>query len=112
MMVVKYNEAVVQTDSGNIVRKMLAHDGTLMMAEVMFKEVTDDYGMHNHPHEQIAYVLKGSVDFVVEGQGHVILSEGDSVYVEPHVMHGGKPLVAGTILLDVFTPMRDDFITK
>ena len=111
-MVVKYADAVVQTDSGNIVRKMLAHDGQLMMVEVVFKEPSDDYGMHNHPHEQIAYITKGSVEFVVEGQAPVILSAGDSVYVEPHVMHGAKNLEAGTTLLDIFTPMRDDFITK
>ena len=108
-MHVTYKNAVVQADSVNLTRKMLAHDGGLMMVEVMFKEASEDYGMHSHPHEQIAYILKGSVEFAVDGKENIVLRTGDSIYVKPNVMHGCKPLEGGTTLLDVFTPMRDDF---
>ena len=109
-MHVHYKNAVIQTDSGNIVRKMLAHNGNLMTVEVKFKKASDDYGMHNHVHEQIAYIISGSVEFAVEGRENVILHAGDSIYVEPNVVHGCKPLEDDTTLLDVFTPMREDFL--
>ena len=38
-----------------------------------------------------------------------ILTAGDAFYVPPNVMHGAVCLEAGT-LIDVFSPMREDFI--
>ena len=107
-MISYYKDAPVQTQSEAMTRKMLAHDGGLMMVEVAFHKASDDPGLHSHPHEQIAYVLKGKFEFIVDGKSSV-LSAGDSIYVEPDVVHGGKPLEDGSTLLDIFTPQRDDF---
>jgi quercetin dioxygenase-like cupin family protein len=110
-MHVLYKNAKVQTDNGTIVRKILATDGQLMLLEVVFhKASADDYGLHSHPHEQIAYVTRGSFDFHVEGRENVVLAAGDSVYLEPNVVHGGRPLEDDSALLDIFTPIREDFL--
>ena len=110
-MIVHYNQAHVQANSEAMTRKMLASHGGLMMVEVAFHKASDDPGLHSHPHEQIAYVLKGKFEFVIEGKDETyFLGEGDSIYFEPNVVHGGKPLVDGAVLLDVFTPQRDDFL--
>jgi len=112
-MYVIYKDAVVQTDNGSIVRKILAHQGNMMLVEVAFnKKSADDYGMHSHPHEQIAYITKGSFDFQIEGRENVVLGVGDSIYLEPNVVHGGRPLEDGSTLLDIFTPIREDFLPK
>lgn len=101
------NEIVRDTVS----RKILAHHGGLMMVEVTFQKASDDYGLHSHPHEQIAYVLKGSFEFLIKDTGATcILSEGDSIYFMPNSVHGGKPLEDNSVLLDVFTPQREDFL--
>jgi len=109
-MHVIYKDAYVQAASGNITRKILAHKGNMMLVEVAFKKASDDPGLHSHPHEQIAYVTKGRFEFLVEGRENVFLGEGDSIYFEPDVVHGGKPLEDGSTLLDMFTPVREDFL--
>ena len=110
-MTVHYKDAAVQAASEAMTRKMLAHSGNMMMVEVHFHKASDDPGLHSHPHEQIAYVLKGKFEFVVEGDSQTyFLGEGDSIYFKPEVVHGGKPLVDNAVLLDIFTPQRMDFL--
>ena len=109
-MHVVYKDAYIQTSNENMTRKVLAHRGDMMLVEVNCHRASDDPGLHAHPHEQIAYVTKGRFEFLVEGRENVFLAEGDSIYFEPNVVHGGKPLVDNAILLDIFTPQRDDFL--
>jgi quercetin dioxygenase-like cupin family protein len=92
---------------GGVKRKVLAAGGKLMAVEVHFDK--DAVGsLHTHPHEQISYVLSGRVSYEIEGEKQ-ILSKGDSCYVAPNLSHGVIALEENTILLDVFTPLRDDF---
>ncbi|MCL2425498.1 MAG: cupin domain-containing protein [Oscillospiraceae bacterium] len=109
-MHVIYKNAFIQANNENITRRTLAHQGNLMMVEVIFHKAGDDYGLHSHPHEQIAYVLKGKFEFAIDGRENVILEVGDSICFDPDVIHGGRPLEDNSILLDVFTPQREDFL--
>ncbi|STM95730.1 barrel cupin 2 domain-containing protein [Escherichia coli] len=43
--------------------------------------------MHNHPHEQLTYVLSGEFEFTI-GEEKQIVTAGDTLYKAPHVMHG------------------------
>ena len=61
------------------------------------------------PHEQIGYIISGSLLFQEEGKEDKVLVTGDSYYVEPDVVHGVVALEE-TMLLDIFTPMRKDFV--
>ncbi len=88
-------------------RKILCHDGSMMMVEVTF----DKGGigsMHTHVHEQITYVAEGEFEFVINGEA-TIVKKGDSLYFPSNVPHGCTALEAG-ILVDVFTPQREDFL--
>jgi quercetin dioxygenase-like cupin family protein len=50
--------------------------------------------------------------FEVEIDGHKkILTTGDAYYIPPHVLHGCVCLEAG-VLIDVFSPMREDFFAQ
>jgi len=93
----------------HIKRKILSHDGKLMTVEVHFKGPTTDPNTHSHPHEQIAYVVKGRFEFQVKGQ-KLLMEVGDSIYFEPDVPHGALLLSEEGILLDIFTPQREDFV--
>ena len=64
---------------------------------------------HSHPHEQVGYVVDGEIDFVMAGQAPVRLRRGGSYYVPPGVKHY-IVTHAPTVLLDAFTPMREDFL--
>lgn len=88
-------------------RRLLSYGGSLMTVEFRFAAgVTAP--MHSHPHEQIGYVVSGELDLLRDGQAPQRLRAGWSYYVPPHVLHG-IVTYAPTIVLDCFTPLRDDF---
>ena len=91
-------------------RKVLAYAPNLMTVELTFQKGAVG-AKHSHPHEQIGYLISGSLLYQEEGQEDKILVTGDTYYVAPNVVHG---VVAqeDAKLLDIFTPMREDFIKK
>ena len=92
---------------GGTGRKILAYDPEIMAVEVHFE--TGAVGAeHTHPHTQMSYVLSGRFSYSVEGEA-AILESGDSIVVPSGLRHGTVCLEKG-VLLDVFTPMREDFI--
>ena len=78
-----------------------------MAVEVSFEEGAVG-ALHTHRHVQISYVLEGKFEFELDGKKTVI-GKGDTYYTHPNAPHGVKCLEAG-ILLDIFTPRRDDFL--
>jgi len=93
----------------NTKRKVLAHDGTMMAVEVHFDQPIATYEPHWHFHEQITYVLKGKLEFFIDGVGQVV-EAGDSIYFPSNVPHGCIVLEAGSVVLDIFTPQREEFL--
>ena len=65
--------------------------------------------VHSHPHEQITLVERGSVRFTVDGQER-IASAGDVLHFPPHVQHGATMLDDQVVLVDIFYPLRQDFL--
>ncbi|MDB1125948.1 cupin domain-containing protein [Vibrio algarum] len=103
-----FNKEIPLEDLGEgVSRKILAYSESIMTVEVYFENGAIG-AMHNHPHEQITYVLSGEFEFTI-GEETKIVSAGDTLYKEPNVMHGCRCLKAG-VLLDNFTPMRKDFV--
>ncbi|WP_245947302.1 cupin domain-containing protein [Bacillus taeanensis] len=97
----------VKADEG-VERKLLTRGGGLMMTEVTFEKNAVG-AVHSHPHEQISYIVEGVFQFNLNGQIHIV-KKGDSVYVPSNTSHGVKALEHHSIILDVFTPQREDFI--
>ncbi|SMB82714.1 Cupin domain-containing protein [Pasteurella testudinis DSM 23072] len=95
-------------DLGNgVKRKILAYSENMMAVEVHFEQGAIG-AMHNHPHEQLTYVLSGEFEFTI-GDKTQTVKAGDVLYKQPNIIHGCRCLQAG-VLLDNFTPMRKDFI--
>lgn len=106
-MIIK-NDDIKATEAGpGVERKILASDGKMMTVEVRFKKGAIGT-VHAHPHEQISYVISGSFEFELEGKKEVIKA-GDSYYVKPDARHGVVAL-EDSVILDVFTPQREDFL--
>lgn len=102
------NSDVSLTDlGGGVSRKILSYNESLMSVEVRFEKGAVG-SMHTHPHVQISYVLEGKFEATIGGETKII-SKGDTYITEPDVPHGVVCLEAGA-LLDIFTPMRKDFI--
>ena len=92
---------------GGVSRRVLAHTDALMIVEVSFE--TGGVGaVHTHVHAQNTYVLSGRFRFTVDGE-EVEVGPGDTLAFPPMVPHGTLCLDGG-VLLDVFAPMREDFL--
>ncbi len=88
-------------------RKIMAWDERLMVVKVAFEK--GGIGtVHKHHHTQITHIESGVFEVEI-GNEKKILSAGDAFYIPPNVMHGAVCMEAG-ILIDVFSPMRQDFI--
>ena len=106
--IVRYRrDLTVSRLGGGVERSILAYDDSLMAVEVSF-ETGSEGAAHTHPHTQMSYGLSGSFRYSVEEES-VILNRGDSIVVPAGLVHGTVCLEKG-VLLDVFTPKREDFL--
>jgi len=97
-----------QADPG-VSRRILASGGRLMTVEVVFAAGASAPA-HSHPHEQVSYILSGRFEWQL-GEERRVLTAGDSAYVPPDVPHGVRALEP-SVILDVFTPQREDILKK
>ena len=107
-MIVNHESIELKVLSEKVSRRMLGTGGSLMMVEVNFKK--GGVGeVHSHDaHEQVSYIIRGSFEIVVGTEKRVV-SAGDSFYAGLNVPHGVTALEDAAIL-DVFTPIREDFL--
>ena len=100
-------KVTVRDLGGGCGRKVLAHNDSIMAVEVHFEEGAVG-AEHTHPHTQISYVLEGEFRYTVEGES-TELNPGDCIVVPGGLTHGTVCLEKG-VLLDTFTPCREDFL--
>jgi quercetin dioxygenase-like cupin family protein len=62
---------------------------------------------HSHPHEQLVYIIRGGIRFEYLG-GTFEARTGDSFLVPGGVEHQASAFEDSEVL-DVFTPMRQDY---
>ena len=103
----RHADCKAQPLGNGVTRRVLAYDEKLMFAEVCC-EAGGSGPVHSHPHAQNTYVLSGRFLFTA-GEDSFEMGPGDSVAIPPDVPHGTRCLEAGA-MLDVFTPMRTDFL--
>ena len=103
-----FSEECKLEDLGNgVKRKILSYGDKLMHVEVHFEEGAEG-AIHSHPHTQTTYILEGEFKFTI-GNEKRIVKKGDTLYNIPNVSHGCICLKKG-VVLDTFTPMREDFL--
>lgn len=106
-MFVKNEDCMAAACEPGVTRKVLAYSEELMMCEITFEEGAHG-NVHSHGHLQITYIAEGSFEFTIDGETQVV-NKGDSVYMPSNAVHGVLCLKAGK-LVDVFNPMRKDFV--
>src|SRR5262245_17362781 len=96
----------VERVAEGIERQMIWGDG-LMVCRLRFKPnvVT---AVHTHMHEQITLVERGRVDFFVEGKKRTATA-GDVLVFPSNIQHGATMLDEEVVLIDIFSPPREDF---
>lgn len=108
-MVLKYETIVSTNPEPGITRRILARGGSIMGVEVSFQKGAVG-SLHQHVHEQVSYIVSGSFEYTVDGNVYQ-LKAGDSYYVPPNALHGVVAL-EDSVILDIFTPQREDFLEK
>src|SRR5215472_7925266 len=88
-------------------RKIISGDKA-MVAQIFLKKgaVVPE---HHHESEQITYILEGALKFELEGK-EVIVHKGEVLHIPSNVPHRAVAL-EDTLDLDVFSPIRMDWIT-
>lgn len=90
-----------------IARKILAYSDNLMCVENHFE--TGAVGaLHHHSHTQITYIVSGKYEFTIGDEVRTVCV-GDTMLKMNDIVHGCKCIEKG-IILDIFTPMREDFV--
>ena len=65
--------------------------------------------LHSHPHEQIGVVLEGAIEVTIGGESRRV-RPGEAYAVPGGVEHGGRTATEGVLVLETFTPVRDDYL--
>jgi len=104
---VLYKDIAGSSGGPGVTRRILAYCDKLMTVENSF-ETGAEGPIHTHPHTQISYVVKGRFRYTIGNESREV-SAGDTMCKQNEVKHGCVCLEKG-VILDIFTPMREDFI--
>lgn len=87
-------------------RKTLGWGEHTLLSEVTF---TKDgiVPIHNHPHEQIGYVVTGAIEFTI-GERVEVLRAGDGYVIPGNVPHACRAL-EDSVAIDIFSPVREEY---
>ena len=94
--------------SDMISRKVISGDKA-MVAQVFLKKgaVVPE---HHHESEQITYILEGALKFEIEGKV-VVVRKGEVLSIPSNVPHRAVAM-EDTLDLDIFSPIRIDWLTN
>jgi quercetin dioxygenase-like cupin family protein len=99
------NVAQVEMLSG-IHRRTMAITDAMMLCEILIERnaIVPD---HSHENEQVGYVVYGKLELTIDGETR-ICDPGDSYAIPGGIVHGAKAIV-DTVVIDVFSPPREDY---
>lgn len=103
-----WDSVPLETMSDMISRKVISGEKA-MIAQVFLKKdaVVPE---HQHESEQVTYILEGALKFELEGR-EVVVHKGEVLRIPSFVPHRAVAL-EDTLDLDVFSPIRQDWLTK
>jgi quercetin dioxygenase-like cupin family protein len=82
--------------------------GGKLMANWVTIEPHREMPRHQHPHEQLGIMLDGALELTI-GDETRLLRAGDAYTIPPHLPHHARTLDEGCVVLDIFTPPREDY---
>ena len=92
----------------NVTRQVLADSAELMVVRFTFQVTGATGALHHHPHVQSTFVQSGRFRFSIDGRSFEV-GPGDAFVIPSNAVHGCVCLTPG-VLIDGFTPRRDDFL--
>jgi quercetin dioxygenase-like cupin family protein len=89
--------------------KTLVHGDKTLMTEFIL-EKGRQLPNHSHPHEQTGYLVKGHIRLAV-GSEIFEVKTGDSWCIPGDVEHSAE-IVEDSVAIEVFAPVREDYLPK
>ncbi|MGH7349802.1 MAG: cupin domain-containing protein [Candidatus Rokuibacteriota bacterium] len=84
--------------------------GEHLMLSVVEIEPGSVSPVHSHPNEQWGVCLEGEWIRIQDGVDHRVKA-GDFWQTPPHVPHGGRATDKRAVVLDIFSPPREEYKT-
>ena len=78
-----------------------------------FLDLADDCLIpeHSHPHEQAGLILKGKLRFRIADEER-LAGPGEAFLIPPNVVHSGEVVEGPVQVLDIFSPVREDYAER
>jgi quercetin dioxygenase-like cupin family protein len=87
---------------------MQSISGGQLMANWVTIEPNKLVPRHQHPNEQLGVMLEGALELTIGDEAR-LLRPGDAYAIPPNLPHSARTLDEGCVVLDVFTPVREDY---
>ena len=104
----RWSDVTAEHINSSITRRYLMGD-RITVAQLELKR-GGVVGTHAHENEQVSMVISGALKFIIDGR-EIILRGGEVLVIPGTVPHGVEAL-EDTLVVDVFSPIRQDWIDK
>ena len=91
-----------------VTRQLISHGEQAMAVRFELTKGSSVPG-HAHRYEQIGFVITGRLEMTI-GDESRLLEPGDGYTIPPHVTHGATAFDEDCVVVDVFTPLREDYL--
>ena len=89
------------------VTRQVIHGDTLTVARLVLKQGAV-VPTHQHPNEQVSMIVAGALRFHLDGRD-VVVRSGENLQIPGGMPHSAEA-IEDTIAVDVFSPVREDWI--
>jgi quercetin dioxygenase-like cupin family protein len=85
--------------------------GKNMMISYLEMDDGAEVPLHSHPHEQCGIVLEGRLELTIGDEVREV-PPGVPWIIPPNVPHRARARGGPVVVLDVFSPVREDYVQK
>ena len=103
-----WDEMEKEVLSPTIARKIISGEKAMVAQVFLVKGAV--VPEHHHESEQITYILEGALEFEIEGK-RIVVHAGEVLHIPSNVPHAAVAL-EDTLDLDIFSPIREEFLQK
>ena len=105
----KHSESGYHLALMGVEQKTLVYGEKTLMTEFLLKKGSN-LPRHTHPHEQTGYLVKGKIRLLI-GAEEFEAQPGDSWCIPSGVEHGAE-VIEDSVAIEVFSPVREDYLPK
>ena len=89
--------------------RLRAPHGERIMLSYLEMDAEAEVPLHSHPHEQAGMLLKGKLQLTI-GDETRIMEPGNMYIVPGGVPHRAVAIDGPVLVLDIFSPIREDYV--